>query len=442
MSKGSVARTLVGMSAACVLAMPAHAGDRRADAMEAELAAQRDRIARLEALVERQSRLIESLTGQSQAIAAHPSPPATVSPSSSSPGAGAPPTLAARPAEGPFRIPGLDVAGDLRVREEFNLSDRGTRGRTRTVLRARLRATYAIDEHFTVGGQLATGDPDDPNSTDVTLGSFADDLDISLDQAWMRYQAGGLTAWAGKFPQPFLRTDLVWDGDVSPQGFATTYHVPLGGGAKLDGRAVYFIVDEASGGPDSAMLGFQGVLDAPLGPDLKMVLAGGYFRYRLNSLAGADAGDFRSNLMAGGRYLSRFHLLDGIASLTWSGLGARWPLALTGDYVRNQAAAVSADTGFNVEFSAGRATAPGDWRILYQYSEAEVDAVFAAFSHDNIGLATNYRVHGLGIDYVPADRLFLNATLYHYRPLDRRFAGLAQPSDWLNRIRLNLMMSF
>src|SRR3546814_9282102 len=92
---------------------------------------------------------------------------------------------------------------------------------------ARLRATYKIDDHFAVGARIATGDPDDPNSTDVTLGNFVDDFQVSLDQAWIRYTNGGLTAHAGKFAQQFQRTDMLWDGDVSPQGVAVAYGANL-----------------------------------------------------------------------------------------------------------------------------------------------------------------------------------------------------------------------
>ena len=91
---------------------------------------------------------------------------------------------------------------------------------------------------------------------------------------------------------------------------------------------------------------------------------------------------------------------------------------------------------------AGRTGAKGDWRIFYNHSHVGVDAVFAAFSHDNLGIATHYRLHGLSIEHVPVDNLVLNATLYHYRPLDPVYAGASQPHDWLNRLRLNMLVSF
>lgn len=430
----------LGLIVACLAAAPVAAQDSRVAAMERELATQRDRIVRLEALIERQSQLIEQLAAKGQHVAGSSSAIVAATPRPAP--APAQPVVVAGSGSDPFRIPGLDLSGDLRLREEFNFSDADARDRTRTVLRARVRATYKLNDRLSVGGQLATGDPDDPNSTDVTLGNFADDLDLSLDQAWLRYQADRLTVWAGKFPLPFVRTDMVWDGDVSPQGVAATYGLPIGGTAKLDARALYFVVDEASAGADSDMIGVQAVLSTRIAADLKLTLAGAYYRYGLNSVAGADAGDFRSNMIAGGRYLSDFRLLNGTATLAWSGLGARWPVTLTGDYIHNSGAAVSADSGFNIELGAGRTAARGDWRVVYNYSEVGVDAVFAAFSHDNLNIATNYRLHGLGVDYVPADNVVLGATFYHYRPLDALYAGSNDPHDWLDRVRLNLLLSF
>src|SRR3546814_7676146 len=67
------------------------------------------------------------------------------------------------------------------------------------------------------------------------------------------------------------------------------------------------------------MLGGQFALAAPLASDFKAGITGSYYHYRLGSVAGADAGDFRGNLLSGGRYLSDFHLVEGIGTLGWAG---------------------------------------------------------------------------------------------------------------------------
>ncbi|KTE38389.1 MULTISPECIES: putative porin [unclassified Sphingopyxis] len=423
-------RLLLFATTALSIAVPAHAQEDRLDRLERLLSQQQARIDQLEAVVARQN---EELRQRGSEPLPPPQPtlpapvPATTTAASAVPSAEA------------FRIPGLDVSGDMRVRQEWNVA--GGRDRSRTALRARLRATYKIDDHLAVGTQIATGDPDDPNSTDVTLGNFVDDLQVSLDQAWIRYTSGGLTAYAGKFPQPFQRTDMLWDSDVSPQGVAAVYGAPIGK-ARVDARGIWFVIDEASVARDSDMLGGQLAFSAPLSPDFKAGLTGSYYHYRLGSVAGADAGDFRGNLLSGGRYRSDFHLLEAIGTLNWTGLSPRWPLSFTADYVHNSGAAVAGDTAFNLEFAAGRVAKPGDIRLAYNYSEVEVDSVLAAFSHDNIDLSTNYKLHGVGLAYVPAEHLQLDLLWYHYRPLDPAYAGGLAPNDWLDRIRLAFMVSF
>lgn len=415
--------TSLTSTAAYAQAAPSEIAELRAaiQVLQAEQAQSRARIAELEAALSKQHEV--PVTVATAAVAPHaaaaPAPGAIVS--------------TAAPAGAP---PRLSLSGDMRVRYESNFGITGARDRDRGVLRARLRAAYAVNDWLTVGGQLATGDPDDPNSTDMTLSNFDDDLQVSLDQAYIRLTPGDLQVHLGKIPQPFARTELVWDGDVSPQGASAAYAAALGG-VKVKASGLYFLVDESVAGPDSRMIGGQLSLQTPSAP-VQAELAVGYYDYSLRSLAGADTGDFRSNLFAGGRYLSDFNLLDVIAALTWNGLGEKWPVRLVGDYVHNYGAATDADTGFGVDLLVGRTNKPGDWRFMYGYAEAETDAVLAAFSHDNTNLATNYMQHTLAIDFVPKHNLILNATYYRYRRKD----GALGPIDWQNRMRLNFLVNF
>lgn len=416
---------------ALAAAAPAQAQDARFEALERRLAEQQQRIEQLEALVASQAGTVEHDDNSTGSVSQIVAPQLARSPEQ----------LAAMPniQSTGVAVTGFDVGGDMRVRQEWNYG--GPRNRSRSAVRARVRAVYAVNDTISVGMQVATGDPDDPNSVDVTLGSFVDDFHVSLDQAWIRYKSGDLTAYAGKFPQLFQRTDMVWDGDVTPQGIAAAYG-RLIGDTKLDARALWFVIDEDAAARDSDMLGGQLALTTPFSSAVKMGLTGSYYHYRLGSVSGADAGDFRGNLLANGRYLSDFHLLEGIATMNWSGPSERWPMTLTADYVHNLGAAVSGDTAFSLEFAAGRVARPGNWRVAYNFSEVQVDAVLAAFSHDNIDLSTNYRLHGLALSFVPAPNLQLDLLWYHYRPLDTALAGALKSSKWLDRIRFAFMVSF
>lgn len=357
-------------------------------------------------------------------------------------------TQSAAAGEGPRFIgagPGaesrLDISGDFRVRYESNFSKGRANDRDRTVLRGRLRASYAVADWLTAGAQLATGDFDDPKNVDVTLGNFDNKLRVSLDQAYLRVRTGDAEIYAGKIPQTYVSTDLVWAPDFNPQGYSASYQAKLGEGTTLKATALYHIVDEAVSGPDSRMIGGQLTLSAAPSPQLSVQLSTAYYDYRLRSTAGGTPNDFLSNLFVNGRYLSDFDLLDVIGIATYSGLGERWPIRLVADYVHNYGAVTSDDTGYAADIIFGRTANPGEFSFGGGYVVAETDAVLAAFSQDNIALATNYRQYSSYVDYAIRSNLILNATLYHYRLNDPSIAGVTA-NPWLNRFRINLVAKF
>ena len=423
----SAGAALLGL-ATPVLAQTASAAD--IAALKAQMDALRAEHQRTAVQIQQIQMVLDRVTGTASAA-----PPATLPAS-----AEAPAVALAGLAPSPSRFA---LSGDFRLRYELNSGDRDLRDRNRGVLRARLRPTYVVNDWLMLGGQIATGDPDDPNSTDITLSNFDDDLQVSLDQAYARATFGPLILHGGKIPQPFARTELVWDGDVSPQGLSAAYKQPLAGAATIKLSGLYALIDEAVTGPDSHMAGAQLTLETNPKAPWRLEASVGYFDYTLPSVAGADAGDFRSNLLRpDGHYLSDFNLINGLVALTYQGFGPRWPVRLVGDYVKNQGAATSADAGFGVDALIGRASKPGDWRIGYGYAQAETDAVFAAFSQDNTNIATNYRQHAFSLDYVGAPNITWNATYYRYRPLHAATAGANQHHDWLDRLRLNMLVAF
>jgi hypothetical protein len=336
--------------------------------------------------------------------------------------------------------PVLRFNGDFRVRYEYTTAGNGSLALGREVVRLRAGITYPLRDDITVRARLATGDPDDPNSTDVTLSSFVNDLAVSVDLASVEMTRPRWAAFAGKFTNPFQYTELVWDGDVNPQGVAG--RVLLGDKAKLAATitGLYFIVDQQANNLSSDMGGGQLTVSTPAGTGWKVSGSVGYYDYRIRSLTAAGSGDTRSNRLApgGAAYLSDFDLLDVLVAVDYSGLGERYPLRLVGDYVKNSGA-TDLNTGWGADAFLGRSQRQGDLRYRYGYGVTETDAVLAAFSHDNTTLGTNYEIHTLAVDAVPIGGLFLNATLYYYRP-HAVAAGVAR--DFQKRLRLNAMVAF
>jgi hypothetical protein len=407
----------------------------------------RARIAALEAENERRAAQVTELRAaldqiEGKPAVAAPPPALAIAQTSPAPQLRATVDNSAVPAPKPASTANpLQLTGDVRLRYEQNWGD-GRRDRGRGVVRGRLRATYAFDKVFSAGARLVTGDPDDPNTADVTLTQFDDDLVVALDQLFGKVHLGALDLYGGKFDNPFIRTDLVWDGDVNPEGIAAVVTQPLAG-LTLRASGLYFLVDENSATRDSVMAGGQLGVTARLAPDWQVDLAGSYYDYTLPVLIDADAGDFRSNLRRpDGRYLSDFNLLDIVGSLTFTGLGPEYPVKLVGDYVSNTGAAVADDEGFGADIFVGRASQTGAWRFQYGYAEMGVDGVLAAFSHDNTDLPTNYLQHTAAVDFVPVPHVVLNLTYYRYRLKNPLYAGALAPGHWSNRLRVNLIYGF
>ncbi|MBB6065611.1 hypothetical protein HNR76_002177 [Pseudoxanthomonas broegbernensis] len=425
----------IGLAGAGIAPAFAQDGGERAEllAQIGQLRDQQAQIARMQRDTEAALHALEARLG----LAVTPPPPASVAPA---PPVDAPAASASASTPAPAR---LKVGGDFRVRGQFDNSDRDGRDRSSGQVRGRLGATFAVNDRVTVGARLATGDSNDPNSTDVQLSNWLDDLEVSLDQAYLQLAFGELTVFGGKMPQPFVRTELVWDGDVNPQGLAATWRHALGNGGAVRANGLFFVVDEQAGGADSTMLGAQLGYDSPALGQWRFDASAAYYDYTLGSMAGADAGDWRSNLLnPDGTYLSGFRLADLIVGASYTGLGERWPLRIVGDYVRNTAARTDGDTGYGLDLAVGKASDVGDLRFSYGHAVAGVDAVLAAFSQDNIGIGTNYRMHALGVDYVPWPKTTLSAVWYRYRPDAAAYAGSHDPGDWLNRFRVSLMVGF
>lgn len=335
----------------------------------------------------------------------------------------------------------LTVSGDLRVRYERNNGDDNQRNDARGAVRGRISATYMASPSLKLGARLVTGNPNDPNSADVSLSNFTDDLQVSLDQMYGAKIFGNLTVMGGKFPTPFRRTDLLWDGDVNPQGLAAHYKALDTSRTQIAGAALLFPIERSVGGPDSNATAYQLTLDHQLGTNWKVGLAGGYYDFEIAATDTADTGDTRTNLLDPiGAYISDFDILDVIVDLSYSGFSDRWPIKIQGDYVQNFGAD-QYDKGFSVSASVGDLNAIGDFTFGYAYDVAEADAVFAAFSQDNIPYASNYRQHAYSLAYAISDQLKLNTALYTFKPKDTALFPTA-PLGWQHRLRINLISTF
>ncbi len=140
----------------------------------------------------------------------------------------------------------ISFSGDVRLRAEpfFGGPSDESLDRARARVRVRFNAMANLGSQFRAGLTLASGDINDPTTTNQTLTGFYTRKAVALDQAFIEFtpdQFKNLTVIGGKFHYPWFNTELTWDKDLNPEGAAETL------GFKLDTPVLKHI----------ALVGFQ-----------------------------------------------------------------------------------------------------------------------------------------------------------------------------------------
>ncbi len=105
--------------------------------------------------------------------------------------------------------------------------------------RLRLAIKAKITEGLNAGIRLSTGNIRNPLSTNQTLGNTGQHYQFNVDRAFLKYDRldsdgyNWLTLQGGRIANPFVFTDLVWDRDLSFEGFASTMKYNLAGSDDL-----------------------------------------------------------------------------------------------------------------------------------------------------------------------------------------------------------------
>lgn len=117
-----------------------------------------------------------------------------------------------------------------------------THDRQRFRERLRLAIDAKVTDNLQAGIRLATGNQPDPVSTNQTLGNTGSQYQFNLDRAFLKYDAVNddgfkwLTLTGGRIANPWYvgggeftgGSELVWDTDLSFEGFAATARHSLG----------------------------------------------------------------------------------------------------------------------------------------------------------------------------------------------------------------------
>tara|TARA_R110001592_G_scaffold7676_1_gene42543 strand:- start:3803 stop:5578 length:1776 start_codon:yes stop_codon:yes gene_type:complete len=114
-----------------------------------------------------------------------------------------------------------------------------TKDRDRMRLRARFGFKAKISEKVSTEFRLATGNTNTPVSTNQTLGDEFNKYTVTFDRVAFKWKSVDVDNYpwldlhVGRFKNPFISTDLVWDGDINFDGLAFNYRQNLRGSNNL-----------------------------------------------------------------------------------------------------------------------------------------------------------------------------------------------------------------
>lgn len=315
--------------------------------------------------------------------------------------------------------------------------------RDRERVRARLGLLAKITPGVSAGFRLTTGNTLDPVSTNQTLGTYENKFTLVFDRAYLKLDPWEwLTASAGRIPNPYFSTDLVWDDDLNFEGIAATLRTPASSNTPVRPfiTAGVFPLQEieqsvTDKAKDKWFWGAQAGVEWRANSDTRLKVGAAYYGFNgvegIPNLAGSNQFDktapqFRQkgnsvfNIYNGGTgstevygLTSKFKLLNLTGSLDLAHFDPVHVI-LTGDYVKNigfdkaeiltrTAQVLEPKTkGWQARVTVGMPTIRQrhDWQTHFGYRRLDRDAVLDAFTDSDFHLGgTDAKGYFLGASY-------------------------------------------
>ena len=167
-----------------------------------------------------------------------------------------------------------------------------TEDRQRMRIRLRLGMNVDVADGLVAGIRLATGNTTNPVTTNQTLGTTLNKQNFLLDRAFLDYHpADWIELWVGRFANPWLSTEMVWDDDINFDGVAGRFRANLtdnfslsatGGAFPIENTAFNFPDNTVTKVPSRDKWLFAGQLGMDFQParNFDFKLAAAYFHYQ------------------------------------------------------------------------------------------------------------------------------------------------------------------
>ena len=318
----------------------------------------------------------------------------------------------------------------------------------RTRIRMRLNVDASVTDELKTGVRLSTGNITDRVSTNQTLGQNFNKYSVVLDRVFVKWNPAGSehTYLAGRMPNPFFGTDLVWDPDLNFEGLAVMSDMRLGIRSRAFTTVGWFPLSTATPGATQSrdLIGAQAGYDWRFGYTAANRVRVGLGLYQYRNLAGiaetetdrvsrADyisRSEYPSGLRQRGNTLfrlnapsdtaSQYGLASDFQTLNLTAVlelvdAAPLPMSLTGDVIRNldfdrdriaartgRRLSDGKELGYMVGLHVGKRSVAnrGDWSTSIAYRYLGSDATLDAFADSDFGLGgTNNKGTVLTLSY-------------------------------------------
>ncbi|MCI0411224.1 putative porin [bacterium] len=258
--------------------------------------------------------------------------------------------------------------------------------------------------------------------------------DVVLSRAYLRYTpVPQLDLRAGKFENPFLVTEMLWDNDLHPNGVALqTEYVSADEKIRLTGRIADYYASHYQDDRTN-VFAVQGGVQTRLG-NATVTFATAYYDYDVKEL---PVFLFRTNTRSDPTLINDYNLLDLIGRVRFN---FSIPLVVQLDHVHNTAAPDTSmplvnavrlnrlrspnspkattdhtiptgrgNDGILAEILIGKLDVARDFRIGYGFHRVESDAVLAAYSTDDWWFVTRVKGHRFRFSFMP-----VQSVLFHF----------------------------
>ena len=374
----------------------------------------------------------------------------------------------------PDWVTSLRIGGDFRGRYEMFNSDEPTfvdRHRFRYRVRPGIVAT--LRDNFEVGFRLTSSEAQgsfggDPISGNTTFQDNASKKFVYIDLAYAKWTAFNNADWSlaltvGKMENPFVFSDMVFDGDYTPEGLAQQFSFNLGEAHQAKLNLGQFVLDEISTESEEPyMFGAQvrlestwnkriatslglGALAITGNENLRETPAGGPVATPVRDAAGNEIGTVNlpgaaassqvpnvnsGNSRTSGFLANNFNPLVADAAFIYTlesfpRYNAAFPIRLSAEYMNNPAADEH-NEGYSFGITFGKAGKKGLWEVGYRWKHLEADAWYEEVVDSDFGglrpgsgtsraayaSGTNVEGHIFKAAYSPFDSFTIGVTYF------------------------------